>query len=105
MASRSGWRSSTCWPAPPVDPVSRAMAEAVRAGVGGEIGRTIADLEISRAWLVDPAGEHEGPGEIVVEDGIVRSVLWLDGPEADGIDAGGVIVAPGFVDLHAHFRE
>jgi dihydroorotase len=81
------------------------VAETVGAAVAGGIGRTIADLEISRAWLVDPASEREGPGEIVVEDGIVRSIVWLDGSEADGIDASGVIVAPGFVDLHAHFRE
>jgi dihydroorotase len=80
------------------------VADAVRA-IGGEVGRTIADLEISRAWLVDPAGDREGPGEIVVEDGILRSVVWLEGAEADGIDSAGVVVAPGFVDLHAHFRE
>jgi dihydroorotase len=80
-----------------------ATIDATRAG--GEIGRTLADLEISRAWLVDPAGGREGPGEIVVEAGILRSVVWLEGAEAEGIDPGGVVVAPGLVDLHAHFRE
>jgi dihydroorotase len=35
----------------------------------------------------------------------LRQVTWLDGAEAEGIDASGVIVAPGLVDLHAHFRE
>jgi dihydroorotase len=63
------------------------------------------DLEISRAWLVDPATGREGPGEIVVTDGILEAVTWLTGADADGIDAGGVIVAPGFIDLHAHLRE
>ncbi|TAK00644.1 MAG: dihydroorotase [Chloroflexota bacterium] len=65
----------------------------------------LADLEISRAWLVDPASGREGPGEIVVEDGILVAVTWLEGPDAEGIDASGIIVAPGFIDLHAHFRE
>ena len=37
------------------------------------------DLEISRAWLVDPAAGREGPGEIVVRDGILEAVTWLDG--------------------------
>jgi dihydroorotase len=69
------------------------------------VGARIADLEISRAWLVDPASGREGPGEIVVTDGILEAVTWLDGAEAEGIDATGVVVAPGFVDLHAHFRE
>jgi dihydroorotase len=71
----------------------------------GEIGAIVADLEISRAWLVDPATGREGPGEIVVTDGVLEAVTWLDDDEADGIDDRGVVVAPGFVDLHAHFRE
>ncbi|HLO35909.1 MAG TPA: hypothetical protein VK194_07495, partial [Candidatus Deferrimicrobium sp.] len=71
----------------------------------GEIGAVVADLEISRAWLIDPASGREGPGEIVVTDGILEAVTWLDGDEANGIDDRGVVVAPGFVDLHVHFRE
>jgi dihydroorotase len=63
------------------------------------------DLDIGRAWLVDPAAGREGPGEIVVEDGILVAVTWLEREEADGIDARGVVVAPGFIDLHAHLRE
>ena len=63
------------------------------------------DLEISRAWLVDPSSGREGPGEIVVRDGILEAVTWLRGAGAKGIDAGGVVVAPGFIDLHAHLRE
>ena len=63
------------------------------------------DLDIGRAWLVDPVAGREGPGEIVVRDGILEAVTWLDGTDADGIDATGVVVAPGFIDLHAHLRE
>jgi len=63
------------------------------------------DLEISRAWLVDPAAGREGPGEIVVIDGILETVTWLDGGDADGVGPDGVVVAPGFVDLHVHLRE
>ena len=63
------------------------------------------DLEISRAWLVDPTAGREGPGEIVVRDGVLTAVTWLSGAEADGVDAAGVIVAPGFIDLHTHLRE
>ena len=68
-------------------------------------GAVVANLEISRAWLVDPASGREGPGEIVVSDGILEAVTWLDGNEAGGIDDRGVVVAPGFVDLHVHFRQ
>jgi dihydroorotase len=65
----------------------------------------VTDLDLSRVWLVDPASEREGPGEIVVSDGVLEAVTWLEGAEADGIDDTGVIVTPGFIDLHAHLRE
>jgi len=73
--------------------------------VSAGVGVPLADLEISRAWLVDPATGREGPGEIVVTDGILEAITWLEGTEADGVDASGVVVAPGFLDIHAHFRE
>jgi dihydroorotase len=63
------------------------------------------DLEISRAWLVDPAAGREGPGEIVVRGGVLEAVTWLSGAEAEGIGPDGVVVAPGFIDLHVHLRE
>ncbi len=63
------------------------------------------DLEISRAWLVDPVAGREGPGEIVVRDGILEALTWLSGADADGIAADGVVIAPGFYDLHTHLRE
>ncbi|MEP6638589.1 MAG: dihydroorotase [Chloroflexota bacterium] len=63
------------------------------------------DLEISRAWLVDPGAGREGPGEIVVRDGILVAVTWLNGADAKGIGPDGIVVAPGFIDLHAHLRE
>jgi dihydroorotase len=72
---------------------------------GLAIGAVVGDLEISRAWLVDPASGRSGPGEIVVSNGILEAVTWLDAAEADGIDDRGVVVAPGFIDLHAHLRE
>ena len=80
------------------------MAETINAARTAGIG-AIADLEISRAWLVDPATHRQGPGEIVVRGGLVEAVTWLEGTEAEGVDDRGVIVVPGFVDLHAHFRE
>jgi len=69
------------------------------------VGETVPLLDISRAWLVDPVGEREGPGEIVVRDGILEAVTWLEGAEAEGIGPDGVLVLPGFLDLHAHLRE
>ena len=69
------------------------------------IGKLVTGLEISRAWLVDPIADREGPGEIVVSDGRLEAVTWLGPGEGAGIEPDGVIVVPGFIDLHAHLRE
>ncbi|HTC85160.1 MAG TPA: amidohydrolase family protein, partial [Candidatus Acidoferrum sp.] len=78
---------------------------AARESLAGGIGVVVADLEISRAWLIDPVAGREGPGEIVVTNGVIEAVTWLEGAEAEGIDDRGVVVSPGFIDLHAHLRE
>jgi dihydroorotase len=68
------------------------------------IGRPV-DLELAGAWLVDPGLGRSGPADLVVRSGLIESVVWLDGDDAAGIDDRGVVVAPGFVDLHAHLRQ
>ncbi len=74
---------------------------AIHAGTPGET----ADGLSVRGWLVDPAAGREGAAEIVVEDGRVTRLAWLTGGEADGLGPDGIVIAPGLVDLHAHFRE
>jgi len=80
-------------------------AEPATAAPAGQVGRVIAELDLSRVWLVDPFGDREGPADVVVRDGRIEAVTWLEGPEADGTGPDGVVVAPGFVDLHVHLRE
>lgn len=76
-----------------------------RLGIG--VGDVVGRLELSGAWLVDPMSGRSGPGEIVVDDGVLESVVWLDAADesAAGASPDGIVVAPGFLDLHAHFRE
>jgi dihydroorotase len=77
----------------------------MRASLGPKVGEVVERFELEKAWLVDPVSGREGPGEIVVVDGVLESVNWLEGAEAKGVTDGGVVVAPGFLELHAHFRE
>ena len=70
-----------------------------------EVGRVVAELDLSAVWAVDPASGREGPADLVIRDGRIDGLMWLEGTDADGIDANGVVVAPGFIDLHAHLRE
>jgi dihydroorotase len=65
-------------------------------------------LLIANGHLIDPL-EHENAGKnILIENGKV--VAWLKHNEsvpedAEVFDATGLIVAPGFIDLHVHLRE
>jgi dihydroorotase len=80
--------------------VSRAST--VGAGAVGEV----ADGLALRGWVVDPGEGREGAGEIRVRDGALDGgVRWLEGAAADGLGPDGVLITPGFTDLHAHFRE
>ncbi|MGH2723152.1 MAG: dihydroorotase [Actinomycetota bacterium] len=56
--------------------------------------------------LVDPASGHDGPADVLVEDGLVATVGGGTAPSgADVVDCQGLVVAPGLVDLHTHLRE
>lgn len=79
-------------------------ALATRHAVDAEVGKAV-DLDLSGAWLVDPATGREGPVDLVVRDGILESVTWLEAGDGGAADDCGVVVAPGFIDLHAHLRE
>ncbi len=58
-----------------------------------------------RGWAVDPAAGREGAAEAVVADGVLTALTWLSGSDAEGLGPDGVLILPGLMDLHAHFRE
>ena len=65
-------------------------------------------LLIKNGHLIDPIGEENTGMDVLIEDG--RVAAWLkqneDAPEdAEVFDASGLLVAPGFIDLHVHLRE
>ena len=63
-------------------------------------------LLIHGARLVSPRDSVDGHFEVFVDDGVIRAIApKLDLRADEIIDARGLIVAPGFVDLHVHLRE
>ena len=65
-------------------------------------------LLIANGYVVDPTQNVNGGRDILIEDGRVVEFLKSGGgvPEgAEVFDATGLIVAPGFIDLHTHLRE
>ena len=57
--------------------------------------------------VIDPGQGLDGPADVLIVDGLVRSVgQKIAGPEdARFIDASGLVVTPGFIDVHCHLRE
>lgn len=61
------------------------------------------DLVISNARIIDGTGNPWFRGAVAVRDGRIVRVGWFDTSNTKQvIDAQGKIVAPGFIDVHAH---
>ena len=61
------------------------------------------DLVIRDATIVDGLGGEPYIGDVAVSDGVIAAVGTVDGPGSREIDAPGLLVTPGFVDLHTHY--
>jgi len=65
-------------------------------------------LLIKNGYVIDPTEGINTGKSLFIEDGRVVGLMSHsdDAPEgADVIDATGLIVAPGFIDMHVHLRE
>lgn len=70
-------------------------------------------LLIKNAYVLDPESGYEGDADILIEKGKIKKLyLGIIGlvdeslfEDLEVIDADGLYVAPGLVDVHVHFRE
>ena len=60
------------------------------------------DIVIRGGELVDGTGADPVAGDLAVDDGLITAVGKVDGKGKQEIDAKGLAVTPGFVDLHTH---
>ncbi|HXF39261.1 MAG TPA: dihydroorotase [Blastocatellia bacterium] len=63
-------------------------------------------LLIKGGRIIDPSQQMDRTADLLIEDGLVKSIddsISIEGVEI--FDASGLIVAPGFIDLHVHLRE
>jgi dihydroorotase len=67
-----------------------------------------ATLLIKGGHLIDPAAKINAPMDLLLRDGRVAEVALPNktrGSADETFDARGLMVAPGFIDLHVHLRE
>jgi N-acyl-D-amino-acid deacylase len=62
------------------------------------------DLLIRNGTIVDGLGGEPYVGDVAVKDGVIAAVGRVNGDSAAReIDATGLLVTPGFIDLHTHY--
>lgn len=61
------------------------------------------DLVIRGGSLVDGTGSEPRTADVAVTDGIITEVGRITAAAHETIDADGLVVTPGFVDIHTHY--
>ncbi len=61
------------------------------------------DVLITNGKIVDGSGAPAYAGDLAIKDGRIAAVGKIEGAAHRTIDAGGRVVAPGFIDPHTHF--
>jgi N-acyl-D-aspartate/D-glutamate deacylase len=62
------------------------------------------DIIIKRGMIIDGARNPRFVADVAIKDGLIARIGRLEGKTADRvIDAEGLVVAPGFIDLHTHY--
>src|SRR5271155_1017378 len=62
----------------------------------------MAGLVITGGRVVDPASGMDAVGDVALLDGQIAAIGTGLGSAERSIDATGLVLAPGFIDLHAH---
>ncbi len=62
---------------------------------------------IRNGRIIDPANERDEVGDLFIVDGRIakQTEIGNQQPSIEEIDATGLIVSPGLIDIHVHFRE
>src|SRR5437667_9386817 len=80
MASPSGWRCSN--------------------------GLSVSKILIKNGRIIDPASGFDAVADLAIVEGrIAARGAGLDAAGGEVFDASGLVVAPGFIDMHVHLRE
>ena len=61
------------------------------------------DLLIRGGRVVDGTGSPGRTADVAIRDGVVTEIGRVDGSATRVIDADGLLVTPGFVDIHTHY--
>src|SRR5262245_7911479 len=61
------------------------------------------DIVIRGGTIIDGTGQAAFTGDLAIESGRIAAIGGKAGPAKRDIDAGGLLVTPGWVDVHTHY--
>lgn len=61
------------------------------------------DLVIRGGTIFDGSGDDSFVGDVAIDNGLVTAIGAVDGTGRQELDASGLIVTPGWVDIHTHY--
>jgi dihydroorotase len=69
--------------------------------------RNVSATIIRNGRIIDPANRRDETGDLVIRNGRIVDQSAIHDPQSaiEKIDATGLIVAPGLIDMHVHLRE
>ncbi|HET8548539.1 MAG TPA: dihydroorotase [Bryobacteraceae bacterium] len=63
-------------------------------------------LLIRGGRVLDPATRFDQTADVLIENGVISAIAPnINRTGTEVLDAGGLVVAPGFIDMHVHLRE
>jgi N-acyl-D-amino-acid deacylase len=63
------------------------------------------DFVLRGGRIVDGTGKPAFPGDVAVKDGTIAAIGKFEGSGRREYDAAGLVVAPGFIDVHTHAED
>ena len=61
------------------------------------------DLVVRNGTVVDGTGGAPRDADVAIDDGRIAAIGRIEGAGREEIDAKGLVVTPGFVDIHTHY--
>ena len=82
---------------------SMVTGEAVDGQPGWQYRWAVHDLVIRNGLVIDGTGEPRRGADVAIQSGRLTAIGQDVGPARRTIDVDGMIVAPGFIDVHTHY--